>query len=139
MRISDCSSDVCSSDLFLGIGAQAATVREVQTLNMPVTMGQMLIFFFATYAVDKMGSPPEVAAVILPFSSPFAMIARAAQVDTLWPHLLAIAWQMLWVGLIIRIGVLLFRRHVLKSGGGWWKQFFRSATRSEERRVGKEC
>ena len=114
--------------LFLGIGAQAATVREVQTLNMPVTMGQMLIFFFATYAVDKMGSPPEVAAVILPFSSPFAMIARAAQVDALWPHLLAIVWQMLWVGLIIRIGVLLFRRHVLKSGGGWWKLLFRSAT-----------
>lgn len=114
--------------LFLGIGAQAATVREVQTLNMPVTMGQMLIFFFATYAVDKMGSPPEVAAVVLPFSSPFAMIARAAQVDALWPHLLAIVWQMLWVGLIIRIGVLLFRRHVLKSGGGWWKQLFRSAT-----------
>lgn len=114
--------------LFLGIGAQAATVREVQTLNMPVTMAQMLIFFFATYAVDKMGSPPEIAAVILPFSSPFAMIARAAQVDTIWPHLLAIAWQMIWVALIIRIGVLLFRRHVLKSGGGWWKQLFRSAT-----------
>ncbi|WP_176592502.1 ABC transporter permease [Sphingobium sp. EM0848] len=114
--------------LFIGIGAQAATVREVQTLNMPVTMGQMLIFFFATYAVDKMGSPPEIAAVILPFSSPFAMIARAAQVDTLWPHLLAIIWQMIWVGLIIRVGVLLFRRHVLKSGGGWWKQLFRSAT-----------
>ncbi|WP_150292971.1 ABC transporter permease [Sphingobium estronivorans] len=114
--------------LFIGIGAQAATVREVQTLNMPITMGQMLIFFFATYAVDKMGSPPEIAAIILPFSSPFAMIARAAQVDTLWPHLLAIIWQMIWVGLIIRVGVLLFRRHVLKSGGGWWKQLFRNAT-----------
>ncbi|WP_242127610.1 ABC transporter permease [Sphingobium sp. Sx8-8] len=114
--------------LFLGIGAQAATVREVQTLNMPVTMAQMLIFFFATYAVDKMGSPPEIAATIVPFSSPFAMIARAAQVDALWPHLLAIGWQMIWVALIIRIGVLLFRRHVLKSGGGWWKQLFRSAT-----------
>ncbi|KKW93761.1 ABC transporter permease [Sphingobium chungbukense] len=114
--------------LFIGIGAQAATVREVQTLNMPVTMAQMLIFFFASYAVDKMGSPPEIAAVILPFSSPFAMIARAAQVDALWPHLLAIIWQMVWVGIIIRIGVLLFRRHVLKSGGGWWKQLFRSAT-----------
>lgn len=114
--------------LFLGIGAQAATVREVQTLNMPVTMGQMLIFFFATYAVDKMGSPPEIAAAIFPFSSPFAMIARAAQDATLWPHLLAIVWQIFWVGFIIRIGVLLFRRHVLKSGGGWWKQLFRSAT-----------
>ena len=114
--------------LFIGIGAQAATVREVQTLNMPVTIGQMLIFFFASYAVDKMGSPPEIAAIILPFSSPFAMIARAAQVDALWPHLLAIVWQLIWVALIIRIGVLLFRRHVLKSGGGWWKQLFRNAT-----------
>lgn len=114
--------------LFLGIGAQAATVREVQTLNMPITIGQMLIFFFASYAVDNMGSPPEIAAAIFPFSSPFAMIARAAQHGAFWPHLLAIAWQALWVGLIIRIGVLLFRRHVLKSGGGWWKQLFRSAT-----------
>ncbi|WP_022682453.1 ABC transporter permease [Sphingobium bisphenolivorans] len=114
--------------LFLGIGAQAATVREVQTLNMPVTMGQMLIFFFATYAVDKMGSPPEIAAAIMPFSSPFSMIARAAQDGALWPHLLAIVWQTLWVGLIIRIGVILFRRHVLKSGGRWWKQLFRGAT-----------
>src|SRR3546814_5590156 len=96
---------------------RCAVVTGVQTCALPIS-----------YAVDKMGSPPEVAAVILPFSSPFAMIARAAQVDTLWPHLLAIAWQMLWVGLIIRIGVLLFRRHVLKSGGGWWKQLFRSAT-----------
>lgn len=114
--------------LFLGIGAQASTVREVQTLNMPVTMGQMLIFFFATYAVDKMGSPPEIAAAVFPFSSPFAMIARAAQDAALWPHLLAILWQMIWVGFIIRIGVLLFRRHVLKSGRGWWKRMFRSAT-----------
>ena len=65
--------------LFLGIGAQAATVREVQTLNMPVTMAQMGVFFFATYAVDHMGSAPEIAAIIFPFSSPVAMIARAAQ------------------------------------------------------------
>lgn len=114
--------------LFLGIGAQAATVREVQTLNMPVTMGQMLIFFFASYAVDKPGSPAELAACIFPFSSPFAMIARAAQDAAIWPHIVALLWQMVWVALIIRIGVLLFRRHVLKSGGGWWKQLFRSAT-----------
>ncbi|WHO38784.1 ABC transporter permease [Sphingobium sp. AP49] len=114
--------------LFLGIGAQAATVREVQTLNMPVTMANMLIFFFATYAVDHMGSPMEVAAVVFPFSSPFAMIARAAQDSSIWPHLVAILWQGAWVALIIRIGVLLFRRHVLKSGGRWWKQLFRATT-----------
>ncbi|MDI1295096.1 MAG: ABC transporter permease, partial [bacterium] len=114
--------------LFIGIGAQASTVREVQTLSMPVTMGQMLIFFFASYAVDHMGSTPEIAATIFPFSSPLAMIARAAQDDAIWPHLLAIAWQMAWVALIIRVGVLLFRRHVMQSGGRWWKGLFRSAT-----------
>lgn len=114
--------------LFLGIGAQAATVREVQTLNMPVTMGQMLIFFFASYAVDHMGSPAEVAATIFPFSSPFAMIARAAQDDALWPHLLALLWQAAFVALIIRVGVLLFRRHVMQSGGRWWKNLFRNTT-----------
>jgi len=114
--------------LFLGIGAQAATVREVQTLNMPVTMGQMLIFFFASYAVDHMGSMPEIAACIFPFSSPFAMIARAAQAPAIWPHLVAIVWQGLFVALIIRVGVLLFRRHVMQSGGRWWKRLFRTTT-----------
>lgn len=102
--------------LFLGIGAQAATVREVQTLNMPVTMGQMVVFFFATYAIDHMGSTPEIAACLFPFSSPFAMIARAAQDATLWTHLAAIVWQGLWVAFIIRLGGRMFRRHVMKSG-----------------------
>ncbi len=114
--------------LFLGIGAQAATVREVQTLNMPVTMGQMMIFFFASYAVDHMGDPVEMAAAIFPFSSPFTMIARAAQEPAIWPHLVAIVWQGLFVALIIRVGVLLFRRHVMQSGGQWWKRLFRAAT-----------
>ncbi|MEC3950925.1 ABC transporter permease [Sphingobium sp. HWE2-09] len=114
--------------LFLGIGAQAATVREVQTLNMPVTMGQMMIFFFASYAVDHMGSPAEVAACIFPFSSPFAMIARAAQDAAIWPHIVALVWQGAFVALIIRVGVLLFRRHVMQSGGRWWKKLFRPAT-----------
>lgn len=114
--------------LFLGIGAQAATVREVQTLNMPITMGQMLIFFFASYAVDHMGSAAELAACIFPFSSPFAMIARAAQDGAIWPHLVALVWQGAFVALIIRVGVLLFRRHVMQSGGRWWKRLFRPAT-----------
>ncbi|HKT78540.1 MAG TPA: ABC transporter permease [Sphingobium sp.] len=116
--------------LFLGIGAQAATVREVQTLNMPVTMAQMGIFFFATYAVDHMGSAPELAATIFPFSSPFAMIARAAQDAAIWPHLLAIVWQAIWVAVIIRLGVWLFRRHVLKSGQAQSRGLFRRRSAS---------
>ncbi|MEJ7926070.1 ABC transporter permease [Sphingobium sp. AN641] len=111
--------------LFLGIGAQAATVREVQTLNMPVTMAQMLIFFFASYAVDHQGSAADVAAMIFPWSSPFAMIAHAAYDDAIWPHLLALLWQAIFVAVIIRVGVLLFRRHVLKSGGAGWRGLFR--------------
>jgi ABC-2 type transport system permease protein len=104
--------------LFIGIGAQASTVREVQTMSMPITMSQVLIFFFASYAVNRMGETPEIAAAIFPFSSPFAMIARAAQSPAIWPHMLAIAWQLLWAGVIMRTGVRLFRRNVLKSGSG---------------------
>ena len=103
--------------LFIGVGAQAGSVREVQTLSMPITMAQLVIFFFASYTVNKMGEPVEIAAAAFPFSSPFAMVARAAQSPDIWPHILALVWQSIWVALIIRIGVRLFRRNVLKSGG----------------------
>ena len=102
--------------LFLGIGAMATTVREVQTLSMPVTMGQLLVFFLAAYTVTKLGEPIEWAAVIFPFSSPFAMIARAAQMDNIWQHGLALIWQGVFTLIIIRFSVILFRRNVMKSG-----------------------
>lgn len=104
--------------LFLGIGAQASTVREVQTLSMPVTMAQLGVVAFAATAIGDMDGPLGLSAAIFPWSSPFAMIARAAQSDVIWPHLLAIGWQAAWVALIIRGASLLFRRSVLKSGGG---------------------
>lgn len=120
--------------LFIGIGAQATTVREVQTLSMPVTMGQVVVFFLASYAVSNPGGPAEIAAAAFPLSSPFTMIARAAQSPELWPHLVALGWQLLWVGIIIRLGVRLFRRNVLKSGRGdgappWWKRLSGRASR----------
>lgn len=104
--------------LFLGIGAMAATVREVQTLSMPVTMAQLLNFFFATYAVTKTGQPIEQLACIFPFSSPFAMIARAALEPTLWVHVVAIVGQIFFAILVLRVGVVLFKRNVMKSGSG---------------------
>lgn len=116
--------------LFIGIGAQASTVREVQTLSMPVTMVQVVVFFFATYAASQPGSAAELAAAAFPLSSPFTMVARAAQSPELWPHGLAILWQLAWVALIIRIGARLFRRNVMKSGAArapWWKRGHRTA------------
>ncbi len=102
--------------LFLGIGAMAATVREVQTLSMPVTMAQLFVFFLAMYSVPKINQPIETFAAIFPFSSPFTMIARAAQDPTLWHHLVAIVGQIMFVALVLRVGVYLFRRNVMKSG-----------------------
>jgi ABC-2 type transport system permease protein len=102
--------------LFLGIGAMATTVREVQTLSMPVTMGQLLVFFLAYSSITKLGEPVEWFAVLFPFSSPFAMIARAAQMDNLWQHGLALLWQAIFTMIIIRFAVMLFRRNVMKSG-----------------------
>jgi ABC-2 type transport system permease protein len=102
--------------LFLGIGAMAATVREVQTISMPVTMAQLINFFFASYALTKTGEPIEQFAAIFPFSSPFAMIGRAALEPTLWHHGVAIIGQILFAILLLRLGVVLFKRNVMKSG-----------------------
>ncbi|RYD88173.1 MAG: hypothetical protein EOP61_34095 [Sphingomonadales bacterium] len=102
--------------IFLTIGAMAPTVRDVQTLSLPATMLQLGVFFLATYATSDLGSPVELAAVAVPFSSPYAMISRAAQQPALWPHVAALAWQALWVLLFVRMGATLFRRRVMKSG-----------------------
>ncbi len=102
--------------VFLGIGGQASTVREVQTLSMPVTMAQVVIFGLASLAVGKPDGREAIAATIFPLSSPYAMIARAAEQDALWPHLVAFAWQALWVALILKFAAALFRSSVLKSG-----------------------
>ncbi len=104
--------------LFLSIGGMASTVREVQTLSMPITMMQLMVFFFASYALARPGTWIETAAIVFPVSSPFAMLAQAAQKPALWPHLLALGWQAAWVLLIVRMGAGLFRRTVLKSGAG---------------------
>ena len=104
--------------LFLTIGGMATTVREVQTLSMPVTMAQLLVFFLAAFAMTNPGSPLELFAAIFPLSSPFAMLARAAQSGELWPHFLALAWQALCVAIFIKAGATLFRRRVMKSGKG---------------------
>ncbi|WP_395392654.1 ABC transporter permease [Novosphingobium sp. BL-8A] len=102
--------------VFLSIGSMATTVREVQTLSMPVTMLQLMVFFFASFAMTQPGSMVETAAMVFPFSSPFAMLARAAQDPALTPHLIAIGWQVAWVMLLVRIGARLFRSRVMKSG-----------------------
>jgi len=102
--------------LFLGIGSQASTAREVQTLSMPVTMAQMMIFGLASLGVGHPDSPSAIAGMIFPLSSPFAMFGRAAEMPALMPHLVALVWQILWVALILRIAARLFRRSVLKSG-----------------------
>ncbi len=102
--------------VFLAIGSLATTVREVQTLSMPATMMQLVVFFLATFAMTQPGSPAELFAVAFPFSSPFAMLARAAQQPGLGQHVLAIGWQGLCVFVMVRGGSRLFRRRVMKSG-----------------------
>jgi ABC-2 type transport system permease protein len=109
---------------FLTIGAQAATVREVQTMSMPITFGQVLIFGLASTAVGSPNSTMAVAAAIFPLSSPMVMLARAAQDGQWWPHVVAILWQAAWVALILHLGASLFRKTVLKSGPRrrWWSR-----------------
>jgi ABC-2 type transport system permease protein len=102
--------------VMLSIGAQASSAREVQVLAMPATFGQFLVFGLASTVVGAPNSSEAITATVFPLSSPLAMFARAAEEPALWPHLAAIAWQALWVLLILRLAAKLFRKTVLKSG-----------------------
>lgn len=112
--------------VFLGVGAQAATMREVQMLSLPITIIQVAMFGLASAAVSHPGSALATAAELFPLSSPFAMAGRAASGAQWWPHLAALAWQLLWVAVFITIGARLFRRGVLRSGSAKpaWKRLF---------------
>lgn len=103
--------------VFLGIGAQASTMREIQMMSLPITIFQVSMFGLASAAAGSPGSSLAWFAQIFPFSSPFAMAARGATDAAIWPHLAALAWQTLWVAATIWISARMFRLGVLKSGG----------------------
>ena len=111
--------------VFLGVGAQAATPREIQMLSLPITIFQVAMFGLASAAAANPGGWVATAAAVFPFSSPFAMAGRAASEPSLWPHVVALAWQLAWVALTVTIGARAFRRGVLQSAGPkmrWWFQ-----------------
>jgi ABC-2 type transport system permease protein len=114
--------------VFLGLGSQAGSPREIQVMAMPATMMQLLLFAFASAGVAHPEGWVAKAAAIFPWSSPMAMLARAAEQPALWPHLLALGWQLVWLVLALRVAAGLFRRAVLKSGGGrrWWSRAARA-------------
>ncbi|TXC69550.1 ABC transporter permease [Sphingomonas ginsenosidivorax] len=111
--------------VFLGVGAQASTMREIQMLSLPITILQVAMFALSSAAVSKPGSALATFAELFPLSSPFAMAGHAANSPVLWPHLAALAWQALWVTIFISVGARMFRRGVLQSGSA--KPFWRRA------------
>ncbi|RED16615.1 ABC transporter permease [Parasphingopyxis lamellibrachiae] len=102
--------------VFLAVGGQASSMREIQMLSLPITFFQMAMFGLASAAAARPGSSLALFAELFPFSSPFAMVAKGASDPRLWPHLAAIAWQLLWVSITISLGARWFRKGVLKSG-----------------------
>jgi len=106
--------------VFLGVGAQASTMREIQMLSLPITIVEVAMFGLSSIGASSPDSWVATFAEIFPFSSPFAMAARAANSPEIWPHAAAIAWQLLWVTIVIFISARAFRRGVLQSGNARW-------------------
>ncbi len=102
--------------VFLTIGAQASTMREIQMLSLPITIVQVGMFTLTLSGLSQPDSWLAVVAEVFPLSSPFAMAGMAAASESLWPHAVALAWQALWVALFVTLGARLFRRGVLQSG-----------------------
>ncbi|HEU4960241.1 MAG TPA: ABC transporter permease [Sphingomonas sp.] len=113
--------------VFLTIGAQASTIREIQMLSLPITFTQIGMFALASAGAAHPGGWVAIIAEVFPLSSPYAMAARAANTGGLWPHVAALVWQALWVSIMISLGARWFRRGVLKSGAPRRKSRVRDA------------
>ena len=112
--------------VFLGVGAQASSVREIQLLSLPITLIQVSMFGLGAVAISHPDGWLATFAEAFPLSSPYYMAGRAARSPDLWPHAVALAWQALWVAIFVSVGVRAFRRGVLQSGSGKfrWKALF---------------
>ncbi len=108
--------------VFLGVGGQAGTMREVQMLSLPVTIFMVAMFGMSSAGANNPGSTLATFTQWFPFSSPYAMTARAATDPAVLPHIMALVWQALWVAITIWVAARLFRVGVLKSGS--WKSAF---------------
>ena len=105
--------------IFLGVGSQAGTVREIQMLSLPITIFQVGMFGLASAASSMPGSTLARTAELLPFSSPFAMAARAATDGDRMVHIAALGWQLLWVAAAVWLFARLFRSGVLSGRQSW--------------------
>ena len=104
-------------------------MREIQMLSLPITLFQLIMFGLSMAAAGQPGTGIARFAEIFPFSSPFAMAARGATDPALWPHMLALGWQFVWVALTIAAGAHFFRYGVLKSGVGPFRALGRKLAR----------
>jgi ABC-2 type transport system permease protein len=102
--------------IYLGIGSLCSTIREVQTLSMPVTILQMVILISTLGALANPGGAWFQFVSWFPLSAPYMMLGRAATDTGLGIPLASIAWQLAFAALVIAFAARLFRYGVLRSG-----------------------
>ncbi|WP_419825376.1 ABC transporter permease [Sphingomonas sp.] len=101
--------------ILLGLGAHARSPADVQTLALPTTIAQFLLFGLAAIDVGRPDHWIATAAAVLPWSSPLALAARAAERPDWRPHVVGLSWQALWLWASIRFASARFRRAILGS------------------------
>jgi ABC-2 type transport system permease protein len=102
--------------VYLGIGSLCSSIREVQSLSMPATIVTTVTLILT---ISGAGNPDGGLAGVLrvvPFSSPYMMLATAAVEPRLGMHLLAMLWQLAFAALVVWQSARLFRRGVLHAG-----------------------
>lgn len=110
-------SYLISSCSILGLASLASTPRGAAIMVMPFSLLQFGIMSLSTYVAMKPGTTLFWVAAAIPYSSPLVMVSQAAMSPSLTMHLVAIAWQLLWVVTIVRLAARAFRRGALGAGG----------------------
>lgn len=104
-----------SSITMIGITSIPTNVQGSRIASLPVFGLLLSSYGFSLYAMNHVGSTAFMVGAIFPITSPIVMLGgHLGGLDPAW-HVAALAWQILWIAVLLTLSAKAFRRSALGS------------------------
>lgn len=104
------------SAAIIGVSSLASTPYGARVIMIPLSALQFAMMSACIYAFQHPGSGFHLATSLFPMTSPMLMLGEAFRDMPAWRHVAAIAWQVMWVVILLKFSARAFRRTALDSG-----------------------
>jgi ABC-2 type transport system permease protein len=104
------------SAAIIGVSSLASTPYGARVIMIPLSALQFAMMTACIYAFQHPGSGFHLATALFPMTSPMLMLGESFREMPTWRHVAAIAWQVMWLVILLRFSARAFRRTALDSG-----------------------